>query len=366
MLTSLSLKFFRIHERNYFEFEDGINFILGLNGSGKTTILEAIHYLCVTKSFFSISDNEAVNFKSEFFDIEGSFNSEVKRKIRIFFSKIENKKLVFKDDKTLSKASEILGLNPVVVFTPEDYKLTYGYSQERRKFVDYCISQYNLNYLEALVEYNKILKNRKALLEKIRSENNKQYFEELNAWSEKLIKTGAFISYKRYEFIKEFANYLKITYERIMENIELPEIKYYEEKDLLEKDFYEKFKTDYSKLKSEEINRKSNLFGPHREDFIFTINNFEIKKFGSEGQNKTFQAALKFAQYFFLKDKLKKDPLLLLDDPFGVLDSIRARKLSEFLKNVKQSFIAATDYDLAKDITENLKGKIISLNDKKL
>jgi len=359
-LLNITLNNFRLHKNSSFDFCQGLNFIVGKNGTGKTSILEAIYYLCVSKSFYNVSDEEIANFESDYFDIKGIFNSDGKKKIRVFYSKAQNKKAIFKDDKNISKASEIIGLNPIVIFTPEDYKLTYGYSQDRRKFVDSFISQYSASYLETLLIYNKILKNRKALLEKIKNENNKSFRLELDAWSEKLFQTGSFISYKRLDFFKEFIPYLNKAYRFFSDDKEEPDIFYYS-LDMTQERFYNLFKDNYKKYKEEEINKKSNLIGPHRDDFIFKINNYEIKKYGSEGQNKTFQAALKFAQYFFLKDKLKKDPLLLLDDPFAALDEYRSSKISEFLQNIKQSFIATVDVKFAVDMKRKLNGKIISL-----
>lgn len=343
ILSSLSLKNFRIHKNANLTFSETLNYIVGGNGQGKTSVLEAAYYLCTTKSFNS-KDIEAVSFNDDNFEINGLFNDISEDKIRVIFSIPENHKYYFQNDKLISRSSQIIGRFPVVILTPADHAITQGSPAERRKLVDSIISQASSTYLNIFLDYNKTLKQRAVVLNRLRENFNKSNLVELEAWSEKLIENGVEIILHRNRFINYFNNYVAVSYEKIIGEKESPSIQY----SFLEESTVEETMTSFQHLlkekREEEIRRGVNLVGPHRDDFIFNINNISLRTYGSQGQHKTFQTALRFAEFFYLKDTCGKTPIFLLDDVFGELDAYRAGKISEYLKEVGQAFITLTDF----------------------
>lgn len=342
ILSGISLRNFKSHINATLNFSENLNYIVGGNGEGKTTVLEAAYYLCTTKSFNS-KDSEAVNFNEQEFEIIGKFNHLTEDNIRIYFSLSDNRKYYFQNDKLISRNSQIIGKYPVVILTPGDHQITQGSPSERRKFVDSIISQASANYLNILLDYNRTIKQRSIVLARLKENYTKQALLELEAWTEKLIENGnELISYRK-KFIIEFNDYIKNSYKKIVGDAELPEINYSCNVGE-EKDFNENFKRILIEKRDEEIRRNTNLVGPHKDDFIFTINGINLKTYGSQGQHKTFQSALKFAEFFYLKNITGKTPIFLLDDVFGELDAYRAGKISKYLKEVGQAFITLTDF----------------------
>ncbi len=343
-LKRLQLTNFRLHKNSSLNFTDSLNFIVGGNGQGKTTLLEAIYYLTTTKNLLGLNDSEAISFDENFFEIKGEFENLSKNEVRIFHSKEFSRKKIFLNEKLVGKASELVGKFPVVKITQNDHYLTFGSPSERRKFVDASISQVSETYLDILLEYKKVLKQRAFLLGKIREYYDGTLMDELEAWTKSLVRLGTELVVHRMKFISEFKEYLKSSYYKIMNEKEVPEISYSFLNVKSEEEVKGKFEEEISKRKEEEIRRASNLVGPHRDEFLFKINDLELKKFGSQGQHKTFQLALKFAQFFYFKNKLSKTPIFLMDDVFGELDSFRAKKISEYLNEIGQAFITMTDF----------------------
>ncbi len=344
VLKSLVLRNFRLHVDTKITFNDSLNFIVGGNGQGKTTILEAIYYLCTSKNINQSPDLEAVNFKERFFEIEGLFENITDHKNKIIYSIDLNKKVYELDKKTVYRPSSIIGKFPIVTLTQSDHAITLGSPSNRRKFVDSVISQASDTYLKILLEYNKTLRQRSSLLSQIKEEYSFNLIEELNAWSESLVKLGTEIVKHRINFISKFNEYLISSYQKIMEGVEKPKI-FYTFLDTADLDTIEKlFKEKLEEVRKIEMIRCTNMIGPHRDDFVFSINDYELKKYGSQGQHKTFQVALKFAEFFFLKDKMGKTPVFLMDDVFGDLDTFRSKKISSYLNEIGQAFITLTDF----------------------
>ena len=363
ILQHLELKNFRLHKNTHLEFSPNLNYIVGGNGQGKTSLLEAIYYLCTSKNLLQSPDSEAVNFDESFFDVNGIFSNGTVNKVRVFYSLEYGKKSIFLNEKQIYKSADIIGKFPVVTLTQADHFITQGSPTHRRKLIDSVISQASRTYLKTLMEYNRILKQRSNLLNKIKETGNPVYEDELEVWSKSLIEKGSEIIEKRIEFIEEFNDYVKNSYNEIMGEKEIPSLEYkstvgFEHLDELKEKFEESIKR---KLK-EEIIRGNNLTGPHRDDVIFKINEFDLKKFGSQGQNKTFQVSIKFAQFFYLKDKLNKTPLFLLDDVFGELDSERVEKISFYLKKIGQAFITLTDFTNTENLIKDDEDKMIQVN----
>ncbi len=347
ILNSVLLKNFRLHKNQKFNFSEKTNYIIGGNGLGKTSVLEAVYYLCTTKSPVSNTDSEAVSFGEKSFEITGKFKDLTEDLVKVIYSTQDNKKKYFLNNKLVKKHSGVIGRYPVVLLAPLDHAITQGSPADRRKFIDSIISQASDTYLKTLIQYNRILKNRSSLLNQIKEKPTSSLLEQLLAWDSSVASIGTELILYRKNFINEFLPFMLESYKEIMNEDEKPNIilntmdNY---QPLNHNETLEKFLELININKPLEIKRGRNLVGPHRDDFIFELNDLNLKTFGSQGQHKTFQVVLRFAEYFYLKNKTGKNPIFLLDDVFGELDSNRAKKISEYLKKIGQVFISITDF----------------------
>ena len=362
ILTSVQLKNFRSHKDTSLNFSEKLNYIVGGNGQGKTSILEAIYYLCTTKSSNSKTDAEAVSFNENEFEIIGSFTNLTENKIRIFYSLNESKKYYFQNNKQVSRSAEVIGKYPVVLLTPADHAITQGSPGDRRKFVDSVISQASDTYLNILLDFNRTLRQRSSLLNQLKENRRKNLFDELDAWTLKLIQSGSEIIKHRIKFVEEFNSYVNESYNIIMGTNEVPSIRYSFLDGKNNSDIENHFSELLSEKRDEELRRGTNVIGPHRDDFIFEINGINLRSYGSQGQHKTFQVALRFAEFFYLKERTSNTPIFLLDDVFGELDTNRAVKISEYLRHVGQAFITLTDFTNFSFLRKNEEDKLIKLN----
>ncbi len=249
----------------------------------------------------------------------------------------------------------------MVLLTPSDHSITQGLPSERRKFIDSVISQASETYLRLLIDYNKILKQRSYLLF-LMKENHEKHQEELDAWNEKLIDNGSEIIKHRMKFINDFNNYVRGSYFKIMGSDEIPAMHYYTLDGYNGEQIPERFSELLVDRKKEELKRATNLIGPQRDDIVFEINGMNLKSFGSQGQHKTFQTALRFAEFFYLKEVTGTPPIFLLDDVFGELDAKRSFKISEYLGEIGQAFITLTDFGNFDFLNVTPEDKVIRLN----
>jgi DNA replication and repair protein RecF len=343
VLNFIAIKNFRLHSNTQLEFSNSINYIIGGNGQGKTSLLEAIYYLCTSKSLNQSSDADAVAFGEKSFELNGGFHQFSTNKVKVSFDTLTNKKNIEVDSKQLNKASNLIGKFPVVAILQSDHVITQGAPMERRRFVDSIISQSSATYLKLILDYNKILRQRSSLLFRIKEIRSNELMDQLEVWTHSLIQVGSQIIKHRFEFVKEFNEYIVKPYHHIMGKAEYPKIIYEESSGSNLSNLENEFEKEVNDLRNEELRRARNLVGPHRDDFLFLIDDMELRKFGSQGQNKTFQIALRFSQFFYLKDKLGIIPIFLMDDVFGELDSHRAKKISNYLGEIGQAFITMTD-----------------------
>jgi len=364
-LLTLHLKNFRRHKETSLTFSNKLNFIVGANGAGKTTILESIYYLCTNKNFNTRTDSEAIHFGQDNFEVDGTIKELTESNIRVYYSLTENKKVYFRNGKKISRSVDIIGSFPIVTLTPSDLAITKGFPGDRRKFVDSILSQASATYLKNLLDYNRTLKQRSSLLFLLKENNSKRLIDELYAWNEKLIQGGLYLIEKRKQFIKDFKIFIEESYMEIMESKETPGVVYsfLESDEENIKNTEKKFR-DLLKIKEDEEKRRAaNLVGPHRDDLIFLVDNVDLKKYGSQGQHKTFQIALRFAEFFYLKQLTGKTPIFLLDDVFGKLDSKRAQKISNYLRKIGQAFITVTDLADFSFLDINNEDTIIKVNE---
>ncbi|MEW6506726.1 MAG: DNA replication and repair protein RecF [Bacteroidota bacterium] len=355
VLKQIDLQNFRLHRSTSIVFSDKLNIIIGGNGQGKTSILEAIYYLCTTKNLTLASESDVVTFGEQAFNTEGKFVDLTENHVRLYYDLIKNRKNFFLDNKQLFSSADVIGKFPIVTLIQPDHAITLGSPSERRRFVDSIISQTNHTYLEILLEYNKILRQRSSLLSQIKEYRNHSTLEQLEVWTNSLANNGCELIKYRIKFIEEFSAFVSEAYKQIIEYDEKPKIKYYSIQEIDIKNIKERFLEEINAVREDEIRRGVNLIGPHRDDFIFYINDRELKRFGSQGQHKTFQVALRFAQFFYIKEKLGKTPIFLMDDVFGELDTYRAGKISNYLFQVGQTFITMTDFSKIDEL-KNLSG----------
>ncbi len=331
------------------EFSQKLNCITGNNGSGKTNLLDAIHYLSFTKSYFNIIDAQIIRFNNTFFTLSGKYIRENKTEKIFCAYEIDKKKIVKRNDKAYKRFSEHIGLLPVVTVSPNDSVLVIGSSEERRKYIDSVISQYDREYLHELIKYNKILSQRNRLLKNFRTSG---YFDAatIEIYNEQLSASGNKIFEKRIQFISELIPIFEKYYNTVSgkkESVSLEYISHLSEnnyKELLEKSIEKDKLTGFTTQ------------GIHRDDIHLSINNLSLKKAGSQGQQKTFLIALKFAQFQFIKTVSKINPLLLLDDIFDKFD---AQRVTEIIKltgtDFGQIFITDTNPERVKKVIKNEK-----------
>lgn len=350
VLKQIDLQNFRLHRSTSIVFSDYLNLIIGGNGQGKTSILEAIYYLCTTKNLNFASESDVVAFGEQGFNSEGLFSDLTENRARIFYDAVKNKKNYFLDDKQIFSSADIIGKFPVVTLIQPDHAITLGAPSDRRRFIDSIISQSSHTYLEILLDYNKILRQRSSILSQIKEYRSSSALEQLDIWTDSLINNGTVLIKHRLDFIKEFEMYVSNAYNQIIDNDEQPGIEYSSIQEINSENIRERFLDEVYTVREDEIRRGVNLIGPHRDDYVFYINNNELKRFGSQGQHKTFQVALRFAQFFFIKEKLGKTPIFLMDDVFGELDTYRAGKISSFLSMIGQAFITMTDFAKVDDL----------------
>ncbi len=345
-LTDLSVTNFRNLTDVKIRFHDQLNIIIGENGQGKTSILEAIYYLTITKSFRVNSEKFALQHDKEFFNISGIFRADDGEiiRLRIYYSPQEGKH-VFLNDQKIERFSEVVGLAPVILLSLEDLELTYGIPQNRRKFLDILLSQVSPLYLQALQYYKKILTQRNKLLAQINGGEGS--VNDLFPWDEQLIKYGAGIIHHRLGFV-EFANSaLSAYYDDISSTGDTISVQYKSTAGKFRsgielKEIETAFKKNLVKSLEADVARGSSQVGPHRDDLIFLKNGYLFKAYASQGENKTLLIALKFVESDFLKQRMKESPLFLLDDIFGELDTFRIARLMTYLKDRGQTFITTT------------------------
>lgn len=361
-LRSLRLLSFRAHAETDVAFAPGVNLIYGPNGAGKTNLLEAVHYLCLSKSFLTSADTHALRQGCPFFEVEGRFEGEQRPEItaRLVYVPEEGKR-IFINKSPLDRLSEIVGMLPVVVFSPEDAALTGGGPDERRRFLDNTLSQAQPVYLDDLMKYRRALKQRNALLFGQRRSRVPADPAALQAWDEELIALGARIIERRRRFIAEFDVFLAEAYASMEAVGEEPSIEYQTavelEEGMTEADIAGAFREALRRLARREHERGRTLAGPHRDELVFRLGGFEVRPYASQGQHRTFGLALKLAKYYYLRERLDETPLLLLDDVFGDLDPHRSDVFLRLLQSdaVGQSLVTAArrePFDGAVDFAE--------------
>ncbi len=319
-LKSLSLINYKNIAEHTFEFDSKINAIVGKNGIGKTTILDAIYHLAIGKSYFNPLATQNIKHGEDFFVLDGQFEKELRTEQILCSYKKGQKKILKRNGKIYERFSEHIGLIPIVIISPSDVDLIMEGSETRRRFIDNVISTSDPAYLSTLINYQKTVAQRNALL-KYFAANHVFDVDNLAVYNEQMIEMGKILFEKRKYFLGQFVPIFQKYYQIISENAEEVSIIY--ESQLTENSFETLLALH---LQKDRIAQFSTA-GVHKDDLVFTIDTYPIKKYGSQGQQKSFLIALKLAQFEMIKNQSKTLPILLFDDIFDKLDAYRVQQI---------------------------------------
>lgn len=336
ILERLSLINFKNYDEAQLTFCQKFNCFVGDNGMGKTNLLDAIHYISFCKSFFNSVDSQNIKHEQPFFSIQGWINKNGPVDEIFCGVKRGHKKQFKHNKKEYERLSEHIGLYPLVMISPSDIELIWDGSEVRRKFMDSIISQYDKVYLEKLIAYNHVLQQRNALL--------KQFYESksfdsmtLEIWDEQLVLHGEGIVKSRQHFLEEFAPLFNKNYQFISGSSEIVNLDY--DCALIDKSYKALLLSNVARDRAVQYTTT----GPHRDDLDFKLQGNSLKKFASQGQQKSYLLALKLAQFELIKNKKMTKPLLLLDDIYDKLDAGRFKKLIELVSGDEFGQVFITD-----------------------
>ena len=351
ILKQISILNYKNLEQVELEFSPKMNCFIGQNGMGKTNLLDAVYYLSFCKSATNPIDSQNMMHDKDFFVIQGVYESESGDREEVYCGMKRRQKKVFKrNKKEYSRLSDHIGFIPLVMVSPADTELIAGGSEERRRFMDVVISQYDKEYLEALIRYNKALQQRNTLL-KAEAEPDEEL---LAVWEEMMAMTGEVVYRKRCEFIDEFIPTFQTFYSHISQDKEAVNLSY---------ESHAKHGSLLDQLKESRVRDRImgySLKGVHKDDLTMQLGDYPIKREGSQGQNKTYLIALKLAQFDFLRRTGSNTiPLLLLDDIFDKLDASRVEQIVKLVSGDRfgQIFITDTNRDHLDKIMQKIEGE---------
>ncbi len=335
-LSRLNLSNFKNYSEIDIEFSPRINCFVGDNGVGKTNILDAIHYLSLTKSYFVNIDSVNIRHGEDFFIIKGVFNNSGEEE-EVYCGLQKGRRKVFRrNGKEYTRISDHIGRYPVVMLSPADSSIITGGSEERRKFMNNVISQFNRDYLDNIISYNKALKQRNRLLKDYAS-GGRFDRDMLMLWEEQMYKPSRIIYESRSGFVEEIIPLFQEYYDHISDEREKVRLKYKSQlskssmKDLLE-----------SNLDKDRIMRYTTA-GIHRDDLRLEMDEFPIRSIGSQGQQKSYLVALKLAKFDYIRDKGRVKPVLLMDDVFDKFDEKRVEQIIKLVAENRFGQIFITD-----------------------
>lgn len=345
-LKRIKLNQFKNYSQADFLFSGKINCFIGDNGAGKTNILDAIYYLSFCKSYFNAIDTQNINHGHEFFAIHGTYDKNGNSADQVScVMKRHHKKQFLLNDKEYDRLSDHIGLYPLVMISPYDRDLINEGSETRRRYVDSVISQFNKLYLDDLINYNKALLQRNILLKQF-AESHSYDRVALEIWDEQLVVLGERIHQVRQEFIDAFIPLFQQYFNFISSASEKVSIRY--ESQLHERPLAELLAVSVDRDRAV----RYTTAGIHKDDLIFEIHGYPVKKFGSQGQQKSYVVAIKLAQFEYTRNKKGFKPILLLDDIFDKLDPGRVKQIIELVNenNFGQVFITDTQQERIENI----------------
>ena len=356
IVKKIKLLNYRNYSKVSIKFNKNINIFVGSNAQGKTNILESIYVLALTKSSKSSTDINLIKFGEEFTRIIGTVHQDgFNNELEVFINK--NEKKVYKNKTHIKKISNYISNLNVILFTPDDLEIIKGSPSIRRNLLNIEISQLSNDYINVYNEYNKLLKNRNEYLKLLYSNGyaDERYFDIL---TEKLIEKGIIIYQKRNEFINSINKYIGDIYYEISGSRGL-HLKYetqFEFDSFSKNNIYELYKDKLKKSLFKEKMQGMTLYGPHRDEFSFYLDDLSLKTYGSQGQQRLAVICLKLAEIYLFRDIKKENPVLLLDDIFSEIDKSKKNKLVKFINDNMQTIITTTDLrGLNKSLLEKAK-----------
>lgn len=336
IIKSLELADFRNYESLHIDFDSGTNILYGDNAQGKTNILEAIYLSAITKSHKGSKDRDVVNFNKEEAHIRTYLEKDgIETRVDMHLRKNKSKGIAI-DGQKIKKAAELIGLLNVVFFSPEDLSIIKNGPAERRRFVDMELCQLDQFYLYNLNHYNKIVNQRNKLLKDMYF--NPSLRDTLNIWDSQLVSFGSKIIERRKLFVEQLNEIIFEIHKKLSGGKEDLVIQY--EPDVT----IENYEKILNINQERDVKLKQTTSGPHRDDFCFTVGNIDIRKFGSQGQQRTAALSLKLSEIELMKKITKENPVLLLDDVLSELDSNRQNYLLSTIGDI-QTIITCTGLD---------------------
>ncbi|MFQ5560677.1 MAG: DNA replication/repair protein RecF [Nitrospinota bacterium] len=323
-------------------FSNQVNLVYGLNAQGKTNLLEAIYLVCLGRSFRGSKNQDLLRKKAPFFTIQGKIklDNDLKKSVVVHYAR-DGKKEISINSKRLQSHSSIFGEFPIVVMSPDDYRITTGGPSERRRFFDILLSQVSISYLTNLQEYHRILKQRNKILQQIK-EGGGINRSAVEPWTEGLVRVGSKIITERMEFLEEFVRVLKPIYREYTISKDEIEILIESTVDFDEKDGVEsRFEAVIQEVNEKERILGISLVGPHRDDFTITINGNYLRSYGSRGEHKSVLISLKIAEFNYLRFKRQERAVFLLDDYYSELDDFREKRVFLSLQDLGQIFLTS-------------------------
>ncbi|MCA9740883.1 DNA replication/repair protein RecF [candidate division KSB1 bacterium] len=341
VLQKLRLAHFRNFSNLELSFSPKLNYIIGKNGQGKTNLLESIFCLAISKSFRTANDADLIELNEKSFEIHGELLSDVSVEHSLSIVFLNGKKSVRHDQKRLPRHSALLGIAPMVLFSPEDHKVTGGAPSERRAFLDVLLSQADQSYLYQLQEYHKILRQRNRLLSLIA--DSEESPDSLDSWDAAIVTPGAALHRARRSFLQNIEDELQQIYAELANNpVKLqPHYHFAEGMHIENTDTY---LNALLQLRKKEIARKQTLIGPHRDDIVFQLGQRDVKKHASRGEQKSVLLALKIIEFHYLKNRKQMTPIILIDDLQSELDEGRQVNMISKLTDMGQTFVTSTDH----------------------
>lgn len=343
MIKQLTVKNFRIFEEKTVDFQPGVNVILGKNGVGKTSLLEAIYFTSFTKSFKAPQDVDMVKQNKDFFQVASIWEEGKYSKAQANYLKKKGKRFIF-DEETMTRMADVIGSFPLVFQSPEDFRVTAGPSVERRVYFDRFIAQISQAYLQDLIAYRKLLKNRNAHLKQLSEKKEYIYSAQLEAYDRQLSPTMFRIADARNSYIKLFNTHLKELYASTFNNESTGKIVY-------KPSLTAKTEADFQIVHSEqtqnniekEIILRRTLWGPNYDKYLFLRNDTPLIHYASQGEHKIWMTMLKLAEGAIITSLRGNEPIYLLDDLFAELDINNSKRITEKIMHAKQVLISTTD-----------------------
>ena len=357
-LTKISIINYKNISDKEYELDPKINCFVGNNGVGKTNILDAVYHLSMGKSYFNVKNDQLIKNGNNYMLIDGVFKLNDKNEGIVCSLKIGEKKVLKRNGKAYKKFSNHIGLIPVVIISPYDNDLINDGSSERRKFIDSIISQNDKEYLTNLIAYTRVIQNRNKLLKQYNKSVDFD-LDTIRVYDDQIFKLSDPIFKVREKFIQDFTPLVLEKYKQISDDKEKISINY--KSDLINNSINDLIRDSFQK----DVILQYTSTGLHKDDFIFNLDENRIKKFGSQGQQKSFLIALKLAQFDYLKNKTGNSPILIMDDIFDKLDLLRVKRIVEMVNstNFGQLFLSDTDKERIEKVLSglNLTSKIFEV-----